>query len=146
MACHDERRSVDRGPILPLPLGEGGEGLRKDGVKIGTIKLYATNDRFALDREMAEAVANYWSAVGLDVGLIAQSRNLLFPQAQGLKQEQPSLTAMAIGSDCQIGPSRSGYRSATIPGTGACNMPPALMRGMKRSPGSKSPLWMIPGV
>lgn len=41
---------------------------KADGVKIPKITLYATNDRYALDKEMGEAVAGYWRALGLEIG------------------------------------------------------------------------------
>jgi peptide/nickel transport system substrate-binding protein len=62
---------------------------RADGVKIGKITLYAPNDRYALDKEMGEAVAGYWRAIGLDVNYVPESRTVLFPDAMGLKMKDP---------------------------------------------------------
>jgi peptide/nickel transport system substrate-binding protein len=64
---------------------------RDDGVEIGTITLYAPNDRYVLDREMGEAVAGYWRAIGLDVEYIPESRTTLFPRVQALEMTDPAM-------------------------------------------------------
>ncbi|HBY93914.1 MAG TPA: hypothetical protein DEP84_08065 [Chloroflexi bacterium] len=64
---------------------------RADGVQIGTITLYAPNDRYVLDKEMGEAIAGYWRAIGLDVEYIPQSRTVLFPKSQGLEMKDPHM-------------------------------------------------------
>lgn len=58
------------------------EEARADGVQVGKITLYATNDRYALDKEIGEAIAGYWRAIGLEVEYIPQSRTVLFPKSQ----------------------------------------------------------------
>ena len=67
------------------------EEARADGVEIGTLTLYAPNDRYNLDKEMGEAVAGYWRAVGLDVEYMPESRTTLFPRVQALEMKDPFL-------------------------------------------------------
>jgi peptide/nickel transport system substrate-binding protein len=67
------------------------EEARQDGVQIGTITLYAPNDRYTLDKEMGEAVADYWRAIGLEVTFIPQSRSVLFPPMMALQHNDPAL-------------------------------------------------------
>ena len=64
---------------------------RAAGVKIGKITLYATNDRYTLDKEMGEAVAGYWQAIGLDVEYVHQPRSVLFPNVFTFKIKDPFL-------------------------------------------------------
>ena len=64
---------------------------RADGVKIPKITLYATNDRYALDKEQGEAVAGYWRAIGLDVDYVPQSNTILLPKSQALEMKDPHL-------------------------------------------------------
>jgi peptide/nickel transport system substrate-binding protein len=64
---------------------------RADGVEIGTINLYAPNDRYVMDKEMGEAVAGYWRAIGLDVEYTPESRTVLFPKSQALEMKDPHL-------------------------------------------------------
>lgn len=64
---------------------------RADGVKVGKITLYAPNDRYTLDKEMGEAVAGYWRAIGLDVEYINQPRSVLFPNLFTFKLKDPLL-------------------------------------------------------
>jgi peptide/nickel transport system substrate-binding protein len=64
---------------------------RADGVQIGTINLYAPNDRYVMDKEMGEAVAGYWRAIGLDVEYTPESRTVLFPKSQALEMKDPHL-------------------------------------------------------
>ena len=71
---------------------------RADGVEIGTLTLYAPNDRYNMDKEMGEAVAGYWRAVGLDVEYIPQSRTVLFPKVQALESKDPALFGNGNGS------------------------------------------------
>ena len=53
------------------------------GTKIGKLTLYATNDRYSLDKEMGEAVAGYWRALGLTVEYV--------PRPHRLATEEPGL-------------------------------------------------------
>jgi peptide/nickel transport system substrate-binding protein len=64
---------------------------RADGVEIPPITLYAPNDRYVMDKEMGEAVAGYWRALGLEVEYIPESRTTLFPRAMGLELTDPFL-------------------------------------------------------
>lgn len=64
---------------------------RADGVKIPKITLYATNDRYALDKEQGEAVAGYWRAIGLDVDYVPQTNTILLPKSQALEMKDPHL-------------------------------------------------------
>jgi peptide/nickel transport system substrate-binding protein len=64
---------------------------RADGAKIGKINLYATNDRYTLDKELGEAVSGYWRAVGLDVTYTPQSNTVLLPKSQALQMVDPHL-------------------------------------------------------
>lgn len=64
---------------------------RADGVEIGTINLYAPNDRYVMDKEMGEAVAGYWRAIGLDVEYTPESRTVLFPKSQALEMKDPHM-------------------------------------------------------
>jgi peptide/nickel transport system substrate-binding protein len=64
---------------------------RADGVEIGKITLYATNDRYALDKEMGEVVAGYWRAIGLDVDYVPQPRTVLLPKSQALEMKDPHM-------------------------------------------------------
>ena len=64
---------------------------RADGVKIGKITLYATNDRYTLDKELGEVVVGYWQAIGLDVEYIHQPRSVLFPNVSTFKLKDPYL-------------------------------------------------------
>ncbi len=64
---------------------------RADGVKIGKINLYATNDRYTLDKELGEAVSGYWRAIGLDVTYTPQSNTVLLPKSQALQMIDPHL-------------------------------------------------------
>jgi peptide/nickel transport system substrate-binding protein len=59
------------------------------GTKIGTITLYATNDRYSLDKEMGEAVAGYWRALGLKVEYVPQARTILLPKSQAFEMHDP---------------------------------------------------------
>ena len=52
---------------------------RADGVDVDSLDLYATNDRYTLDKATGEAVAGYWREVGLNVEYFPQSRTVLFP-------------------------------------------------------------------
>ena len=55
---------------------------RSEGAPVDdTIKLYAPNDRYVLDKETGEAILGYWVAAGLDVEYYPQSRSVLFPLA-----------------------------------------------------------------
>lgn len=58
---------------------------RAAGVKIPKLSLYATNDRYTLDKELGEAVAGYWRAVGLDVDYVPQSNTVLLPKSQAFQ-------------------------------------------------------------
>jgi peptide/nickel transport system substrate-binding protein len=62
---------------------------RADGVQIGTINLYATNDRYTLDKETGEAVAGYWRELGLDVEYFPESRTQLFPRGMAFEMSDP---------------------------------------------------------
>ena len=62
---------------------------RTAGVKIDKITLYATNDRYSLDKEMGEAIAGYWRALGLTVEYIPQSRTVLLPKSQAFEMKDP---------------------------------------------------------
>jgi peptide/nickel transport system substrate-binding protein len=64
---------------------------RADGVEIPPLTLYAPNDRYVMDKEMGEAVAGYWRAIGLEVEYIPESRTTLFPRAMGLELTDPYL-------------------------------------------------------
>jgi peptide/nickel transport system substrate-binding protein len=70
---------------------------RADGVAIGKIRLYAPNDRYTLDREIGEAVAGYWQAIGLDVAYYPESRTTLFPRLMGLESKDPVLIGNGNG-------------------------------------------------
>lgn len=60
---------------------------RADGVVIPPLKLYATNDRYVLDKEMGEAIAGYWRDIGLEVEYIPESRTTLFPKSQAFEMK-----------------------------------------------------------
>ena len=60
------------------------------GNKIGKLTLYATNDRYALDKEMGEAVAGYWRALGLQVEYVPQARTVLLPKSQAFEMHDPA--------------------------------------------------------
>ena len=64
---------------------------RADGVEIPPLTLYAPSDRYVMDKEMGEAVAGYWRAIGLDVEYIPESRTTLFPRVMGLEMKDPFL-------------------------------------------------------
>lgn len=64
---------------------------RADGVEIPPLTLYAPNDRYVMDKEMGEAVAGYWRALGLEVEYIPESRTTLFPRTMGLDMTDPFL-------------------------------------------------------
>ncbi len=70
---------------------------RADGVVIEKIRLYSPHDRYTLDKEMGEAVAGYWQAIGLDVESYPESRTTLFPRLMGLKVKDPVLTGNGNG-------------------------------------------------
>ncbi len=70
---------------------------RADGVKIDTIRLYSPNDRYTLDKEMGEAVAGYWRAIGLRVEFYPESRTSLFPKLMALKMRDPTLIGNGNG-------------------------------------------------
>lgn len=78
-------------PYNPQKAKELLDQARADGVKIGKITLYATNDRYSMDKEMGEAVAGYWRAIGLDVEYIPQSRTILLPKSQALEMKDPHM-------------------------------------------------------
>jgi peptide/nickel transport system substrate-binding protein len=59
------------------------------GTKIGKITLYATNDRYTLDKELGEAVAGYWRALGLTVEYVPQSRTILLTKSQAFEMHDP---------------------------------------------------------
>ncbi len=63
---------------------------RADGVTIDEVNLFATNDRYTLDKETGEAVAGYWRDVlGLEVEYFPQSRSELFPKGMALEMQDP---------------------------------------------------------
>ena len=62
---------------------------RADGVEIDSVNLYATNDRYTLDKATGEAVAGYWREVGLDVEYFPQSRTVLFPLGLNNNMTEP---------------------------------------------------------
>lgn len=64
---------------------------RAAGVKVDKITLYGVNDRYSMDKEMGEAVAGYWRALGLTVDFIPQSRTVVFPKAMALEMKDPWL-------------------------------------------------------
>jgi ABC-type transport system substrate-binding protein len=64
---------------------------RADGVEIPPLTLYAPNDRYVLDKEMGEAIAGYWRAIGLEVEYIPESRTTLFPRHQALESTDPTM-------------------------------------------------------
>jgi peptide/nickel transport system substrate-binding protein len=78
-------------PYNPQKARELLQQARADGVQIGRIRLYSYNDRYPMDKEMGEAVAGYWRAIGLDVEYIPQSSTILSPLIQDLKMQDPFL-------------------------------------------------------
>ncbi len=77
-------------PYDPVKARQLLDEARADGVEIGTINIFATSDRYTLDKETGEAVAGYWRAIGLDVEFFPESRTTLFPKLMGLQMEDPS--------------------------------------------------------
>lgn len=78
-------------PYDPEQAKELLDAARADGVEIPPLTLYAPNDRYVMDKEMGEAVAGYWRAIGLEVEYIPESRTTLFPRAMGLEMHDPFL-------------------------------------------------------
>ena len=50
-----------------------------------------------MDKEMGEAVAGYWRAVGLRVEFYPESRTSLFPKLMALKMRDPTLIGNGNG-------------------------------------------------
>lgn len=84
---------IERGKAL---LKEAGYA---DGFKI---TLHATNDRYPKDKDIAQAIGQSWTRLGLQVSVEALPGTVFFSQAS--KQEYSAFTAQYGSEDASIGP------------------------------------------